>query len=267
MRLAGFKGIFWWEYAHRLLGRVVGAVFLLPFLYFLARRRIDASLGAKLAGIFILGGAQGALGWYMVKSGLVDDPRVSSVRLAAHLGLAFLIYASMLWVALGLLVRPGGGARGTLVLHGALLVGLVFIMALSGALVAAIHAGYAYNTFPLMNGEWVPAEILVIKPWWMNFIHNMAAVQFNHRALAMVIAVVTLALWWRVDTEVEARQRVRTWSHALLAALALQISIGIATLLLKVPVPLAAVHQAGALGVFTCAIMLLHALRGDRDRR
>src|SRR5260221_7656799 len=267
MKLAAFKGIFWWEYAHRLLGRVVGIAFFVPFAFFLWRRMLGRRLAWKLGAILALGAVQGALGWYMVKSGLVDDPRVSSVRLAAHLGLAFLIYASMLWVALGLLVRPGGGARGTLVLHGALLVGLVFIMALSGALVAAIHAGYAYNTFPLMNGEWVPAEILVIKPWWMNFIHNMAAVQFNHRALAMVIAVVTLALWLRVDTEVEARQRVRTWSHALLAALALQISIGIATLLLKVPVPLAAVHQAGALRVFTCAILLLHPLRGDRDRR
>src|SRR5258705_8101940 len=204
MTLEGFKGIFWWEYFHRLLGRMVGVVFLLPFLYFLARRRIDTALGRRLAAIFALGGLQGALGWYMVKSGLVDDPRVSSVRLAAHLGLAFLIYGAMLWVALGLLVEPAARARMALLRHAETLVALVFLMVLTGALVAAIHAGYAYNTFPLMNGEWIPAEILVVRPWWMNFIHNMAAVQFNHRWLAMVIAPVALALWWRMRLDATA---------------------------------------------------------------
>ena len=263
MTLEGFKGIFWWEYFHRLLGRVVGVAFLVPFLYFLARRRIDAALGWRLAAIFALGGTQGALGWYMVKSGLADDPRVSSVRLAAHLGLAFLIYASMLWVALGLLVPPATRARAGLVRHARALVALVFVMVLTGALVAAIHAGYAYNTFPLMNGEWIPAEILVIKPWWMNLIHNMAAVQFNHRWLAMVIAAAALGLWWRIRAESAASRRARTWSHALVAAVALQISIGIATLLLKVPLALAALHQSGALVVFTCAIVLAHALAGS----
>src|SRR5476651_2188160 len=144
MTLEGFKGIFWWEYSHRLLGRVIGLVFLVPFAWFLARGRIDRPLGWKLAGIFVLGGLQGALGWYMVKSGLVDDPRVSSVRLAGHLGLAFLIYASMLWVALGLRFASSVHARPSLVRHSALVVALVFATALSGALVAAIHAGLAY---------------------------------------------------------------------------------------------------------------------------
>ena len=262
MTLEGFKGIFWWEYFHRLLGRVIGVAFLLPFLYFLARRRLDARLGVKLAGIFLLGGLQGALGWYMVKSGLVDDPRVSSVRLAAHLGLAFLIYASMLWVALGLLVSAAAHARRGLVTHAGIVVALVFAMVLSGALVAAIKAGYAYNTFPLMNGEWFPAEILVINPWWMNLIHNMATVQFNHRWLAIGIAAVVVALWWRVFSDEAASPPARAWSHALVAATALQISVGIATLLLRVPLALAAVHQAGALIVFSGAIVLAHALRG-----
>ena len=135
MSLAGFKAIFWWEYAHRLLGRVIGLAFFVPFAYFVARRRIEALLAWKLAAIFVLGALQGALGWYMVKSGLLDDPRVSSVRLAAHLGLAVLIYASMLWVALGLLARPALAAPRGLVRHSAALVALVFLMALSGALV------------------------------------------------------------------------------------------------------------------------------------
>ena len=267
MTLEGFKGIFWWEYFHRLLGRMVGVVFLLPFLYFLARRRIDTALGRRLAAIFALGGLQGALGWYMVKSGLVDDPRVSSVRLAAHLGLAFLIYGAMLWVALGLLVEPAARARMALLRHAQTLVALVFLMVLTGALVAAIHAGYSYNTFPLMNGEWIPAEILVVKPWWMNFIHNMAAVQFNHRWLAMVIAAVALALWWRVRFDATASRRARLWSLALIAAVAVQISVGIVTLLLRVPLALAALHQSGALIVFTCAVIVAHALAGAGYRR
>src|SRR5471032_2383776 len=135
MTLEGFKGIFWWEYAHRLLGRIIGLVFLAPFAWFLARGRIDRALAWKLAGIFVLGGLQGALGWFMVKSGLVDDPRVSSVRLAAHLGLAFLIYASMLWVALGILASKGArAAEGTVKLSAGFTV-LVFVMALTGAFV------------------------------------------------------------------------------------------------------------------------------------
>ena len=263
MTLEGFKGIFWWEYGHRLLGRVIGLVFLLPFLWFIARRRIPRRLAWPLAGIFVLGALQGAVGWFMVKSGLVDDPRVSSVRLAMHLGLAFLIYASMLWVALGLLYgrEPAkvGLARGARALAA-----LVFVMVLSGAFVAAIHAGYAYNTFPLMDGNLIPPEILMIDPWWMNFVHNMATVQFVHRTLAMVIAMFVALIWWRVRVGTPPASRPRTWAHALAGLAAIQICVGIATLLMRVPLPLAAIHQAGAVLVFTCAVGLAHALRGDR---
>ena len=264
MTLAGFKSIFWWEYFHRLLGRVVGAVFLLPFLYFLARGRIDRVLGARLAAIFVLGGLQGALGWYMVKSGLVDDPRVASERLAAHLGLAFLIYASMLWVALGILVPDRRSAsRGTRVLA-ALVAVLVFTMVLSGALVAAIHAGSAYNTFPLMNGRWIPDEVLVIDPWWENFLHNMATVQLVHRTLAMTILALVAVTWWRARHDRRPAPRAATWATALLVAAGAQVAVGISTLLLQVPLPLAALHQAGAVIVFTCAVGLLHAVGGPR---
>jgi heme a synthase len=262
MALEGFKGIFWWEYSHRLLGRIVGLVFLVPFAWFLARGRIDRALAWKLAGIFVLGGLQGALGWFMVKSGLVDDPRVSSVRLAAHLVLAFLIYASMLWVALGLLFPAGRRASGGVVKLSAAVAVLVIAMATTGAFVAAIKAGYAYNTFPLMNGQWIPDEMWLIDPWWMNLVHNMATVQFNHRWLAMAVAAAVAALWWRVRRDAAAEPRARLWSHLLLGAVLLQISVGIAALLSGVPLPLAALHQCGALIVFTCAIALLHALRG-----
>jgi len=264
MTLAGFKGIFWWEYSHRLLGRLIGIVFLVPLAWFAWRGRIDRALGWKLGAILVLGGLQGAVGWYMVSSGLVDDPRVSSVRLATHLGIAFVIYGAMLWIALGLLLNPSTrtmrGARGATFA----LVALVFVMVLSGALVAGIRAGYAYNTYPLMDGRWIPPEALLIDPWWKNFVYNMATVQLVHRALALLITASVLLLWWRIDRDASFDDRVRAWNQALLGAVALQVTAGIATLLMRVPLPLAALHQAGALLVFTCALGLLHSLRSSR---
>ena len=259
MTLAGFKGIFWWEYFHRLLGRLVGVVFFVPLAYFVARGRVRGALAWKLASILALGALQGAVGWYMVKSGLVDEPRVASLRLASHLGMALLIYGAMLWVALGLLVPYGNPAAAGARRHAAALVALVFAMALTGALVAAIHAGLAYNTFPLMNGHWIPPETLSLVPWWRNFVDNMAAVQLVHRTLALVIVVTTGALWMRLPRS-GASDRARAWSDALVLAVVAQACAGIATLLMRVPVPLAAVHQAGAVIVFTCAIGVAHAL-------
>jgi cytochrome c oxidase assembly protein subunit 15 len=261
MTLEGFKGIFWWEYFHRLLGRVVGVVFFVPFLYFVARGRIRGALAVKLALIFVLGGLQGALGWYMVKSGLVDDPRVSPLRLAAHLGMAFLLFALMAWTAMGLLARPRGASLGSGSQRlASFLVAVIFVMVLSGALVAGIRAGFAYNTWPLMNGHWIPPEILVIDPWWDNFVYNMATVQFDHRAIAYVIAALGLATWLRVRRETTDAS-ARRWGDVLLGAIAVQILLGIATLLTRVALPLAAVHQAGAMAVFASALALRHALR------
>ena len=260
MTLDGFKRIFWWEYVHRLMGRLVGLAFLVPFLYFLWRKRIPPGLTWKLAGIFVLGGLQGALGWYMVKSGLVDDPRVSSVRLAAHLGLAFVIYAVMLWIALGLLSPLRIPASDEVRRAAGFIVFMIFVMVLSGALVAGIRAGFAYNTWPLMEGHFIPEEILLIDPWWMNFVNNMATVQFVHRTLAIVIVLLVLGAWARVQRE-PPNPRARGWSHALLAAAAFQFLLGIATLVLGVPLNVAALHQAGAVALFTCAIGLRHALR------
>src|SRR6266705_1904314 len=169
MTLDGFKGIFWWEYVHRLLGRMIGAVFFLPLLWFALRGGIARALAWKFAVIFALGAAQGALGWYMVQSGLVDNPRVSQYRLTAHLGIAFLIYAAMLWIALDLLFprvpRTEAAPRG-LRRFAFALVALISVMVLSGGLVAGTRAGLAYNTFPLMNGRLVPPEIFAIEPWY-----------------------------------------------------------------------------------------------------
>jgi cytochrome c oxidase assembly protein subunit 15 len=264
MTLAGFKDIFFWEYLHRLLGRLVGVVFFVPFAWFLARGRIRGALAWKLAAIFALGGLQGALGWFMVKSGLVDDPRVSSVRLAAHLGTAFLLIALMLWTALGVLapIAAAGEARRSRRLASIIAI-LVFVQVLSGALVAGIRAGFAYNTWPLMDGHWIPGEILLIDPWWDNFVYNMATVQFDHRGIAYLLAALAAATWLAVRSET-ADRRARHWALAFLAALGVQIVLGISTLLLRVPVPLAAVHQAGAVVVFACAVALRHALRAPK---
>jgi len=258
MDLDGFKSIFWWEYAHRLLGRLIGAVFFLPLVWFAVRRRIDRALTWKLAVIFALGGLQGAMGWYMVQSGLVDDPRVSQYRLAAHLGMALLIYAAMLWTALDLLMPRATAAPRPLRRFAFFVAALVFVQALSGAFVAGIRAGLAYNTFPLMSGHILPPGMFVIEPWYLNFFSNIATVQFDHRAIAWLLAI--LVPWFWVRTR-GAAPRVRLAASLLLGALALQIALGIATLLLVVPVSLAAAHQAGALLVFTAALLAAHALR------
>jgi cytochrome c oxidase assembly protein subunit 15 len=265
MTLDAFKRIYWWEYGHRLLGRLIGVAFLLPFLWFLVRRRIPPGYAGRLALIFALGGLQGAVGWYMVKSGLVDDPRVSQFRLAAHLGLAFLIFAAMFWTALSLVDarRPAvamardRSTRRVAFAYAA----LVFVMVIAGAFVAGIRAGFAYNTFPLMNGHVVPPEILMLDPAWKNFFWNMATVQFDHRAIAWLIAFVTPWVWWRVRTADGAPPRARAGATLLLAMVALQIALGIATLVNVVPLPLAALHQAGAVLVFAAALNVAHALR------
>jgi cytochrome c oxidase assembly protein subunit 15 len=229
------------------------------------RRRIDRPLAGRLAVIFVLGGLQGALGWYMVKSGLVDDPRVSQYRLTAHLGLAFLIYAAMFWVALDLLY-PGDAMRGDARAQRGLrraatgLVALVFLMVLSGGLVAGIRAGFAYNTFPLMNGHLVPPEIMMIEPWYLNFFNNMAAVQFDHRLIAWILAI-AVPWFWYASRRADASDRTRTAATAFLALLVVQIALGIATLLFVVPLSLAALHQAGAVFVFSAAIHARHSLR------
>jgi len=201
----------------------------------------------------------------MVKSGLVDDPRVSHFRLTAHLGLALVIFAAMLWEALSLLSPVPAderGATGPLGRYAKGLALLVFGVALSGGLVAGIRAGFAYNTFPLMNGQVVPAEIMMIDPWYLNFLNNMATVQFDHRLLAFAAALLTLIFWWRVRARAEISRRARIGTHFLLGLLAVQVALGICTVLLVVPLPFAAAHQAGAVLLFAAALNVAHAVRG-----
>ena len=271
MDVHAFKGIFWWEYFHRLLGRAIGVVFLVPLAWFALCRRISRELAKKLGAIFVLGGLQGAMGWYMVQSGLVDDPRVSHFRLTAHLGLALAIFAAMFWMALSI-VRQGAGGRGAVsgaaeragarLRHaGACIAALVFLMALTGGLVAGIRAGFAYNTFPSMNGHVVPPEIMMLDPWYLNPLYNMATVQFDHRALAWLLAFAVPVFCVAVLRSRAVSRAAKTGAVLVVAVLAAQIALGIATLLLRVPVPLAALHQAGAVLLFAAALNVAHALR------
>ena len=261
MSLADFKTIYLWEYVHRLWGRLIGVAFALPFLYFLARRRLPRRLMAPLGGILLLGFAQGALGWYMVESGLVDRVDVSQYRLVAHLALALAIYALTLWIALGLfLERPraevaAGWRRGA---EG--VIGLVALTIVAGGFVAGLHAGLIYNTFPLMDGSFVPAGYAELQPWIRNWFENVSAVQFDHRVLAMT-TIAAAVLLWIAGRHAPLPRSARLALHALLAAGALQFVLGLSTLLLVVPIPLAAAHQAGAVLLLTAAIVFRHALR------
>ncbi len=262
MTLDEFEFIFWWEWAHRLLGRLIGVVFFVPFVWFAFRGYLSRSLWPKLLGFFVLGGLQGAMGWYMVKSGLVDDPHVSQFRLAAHLGLAFLIFGLMWWTGLGLLARrrkasPGSALR-RVQSEGFALVMLLFVMVLSGALVAGTHAGLIYNTFPLMGASLVPADLLFLQPAWRNFFENQITVQFDHRMLAWVLFLLIPVFCWRA---IRVAPRARYAALSVIAMLAIQISLGIATLLHAVPVALGAAHQVGAMILFGLLIRLNHVLR------
>jgi cytochrome c oxidase assembly protein subunit 15 len=267
MTVEGFKGIFWLEYFHRLLGRLIGIVFFVPFLYFLVRGRIGRPLAWRLAGIFVLGGLQGAMGWYMVASGLVDDPRVSQFRLTAHLVLAVVIYAAILWTALDLLAPAAANAisadRRRVLRRWTWTVGVVVVLLIvSGGFVAGIRAGKAYNTFPLMNGFVFPPELFTLEPWYRNFFYNMAMVQFTHRAFAWMLLIVGPSLWWKTRG---ASASIRTVGNLLLATIVVQVALGISTLLLAVPVSLGTAHQAGALLVLTVVLVLGHSLRLHRE--
>jgi cytochrome c oxidase assembly protein subunit 15 len=264
MRLDAFKFIFWWEWGHRFLGRLVGVVFLVPFLYFLAVGRIRGGLAARLGGIFALGALQGAVGWYMVRSGLADRIDVSQYRLALHLGLAFLILGALVWTALSLgeeaerrsQARAAGAGAGI----ARVIVGLVFVQVLLGALVAGLKAGFAHNTWPLMDGRLVPSGLGVMEPWYLNLFENALTVQFNHRMAAyLLVAMVlwhTLALLRGSDDP-----RARRSSGVLLVAVLAQAALGIWTLLAHVPLVLGLAHQAGAAAVFGLAVWHLHVLR------
>jgi heme a synthase len=260
MSLDAFKTIYWWEWAHRLLGRLIGVAFLLPFLFFLWRGFVPASLRPRLWFIFGLGALQGAVGWWMVASGLAGRVEVSQYRLATHLLLACLIYVAMIWTAQRCDPNTAAPAPTPARIRfgaGALLV-LVLAQIYLGALVAGLRAGYVFNTWPVIDGAFVPAaaRLFFDTPLWRNFFENALTVQFDHRMLAYLIFVCTLLHALDVGRCVKSGAG-RLGAFVLLAAVALQVALGILTLVWRVPLPLALAHQAVAMLVLTVAS--LHA--------
>jgi len=268
MGLEEFKTIFWWEYIHRLWGRLIGIVFAVPLAWFWWRGRIDRPLGKKLLIALALGALQGGLGWFMVASGFADRTDVSQYRLTAHLGLALVIYGYLFWLALAVLWPRPERSRDPAVgrLRRALLwlLALVAVTIASGGFVAGLNAGMTYNTFPLMDGQLIPPGYGDLSPWLLNLFENIAAVQFNHRLLAVTTVALALVLWlWSLSRDISPAAH---GGFAALAILALvQLALGITTLLLVVPVTLGALHQAGAILVLTATLWTLYHLRCRRS--
>ena len=250
MTLEEFKFIYWWEWAHRFLGRIIGLAFFLPFAYFAVTGALTRVTALRCGVLFILGGLQGALGWYMVSSGLVDRVDVSQYRLAAHLTLATFIYGAILWVAFGLGKTRHAPRRGR-EWAALLLAGLILLQVAAGGFVAGLDAGFGYNTWPLMDGALIPKGLLATEPWWRNLFENALTVQFNHRMIAyLIVALVALHAF-----------RVRSSSSLLLlGAVLLQVLLGIWTLLWAVPLWLGLAHQGGALLVLAAALWNLHRM-------
>lgn len=267
MSLDAFKSIFWWEWGHRLLGRMIGAVFFLPFVFFLWRGWIPSRLKLPLAGLFALGGLQGFVGWFMVQSGLVARTEVSQHRLAMHLTLAAMIFAGL--VAVALRMGPDETRRVRLQTLpqnvrrvARWLVVLVVCQIALGALVAGMKAGLSHNTWPLMDGSVVPAGLFAIEPWWHNPFENALTVQFDHRMLAYAIAIV--ALWHGARTmRATDDERIGATAGLLAAAVLAQIGLGIWTLLAFVPLWLALAHQAVAFVVLGVAVWHVYAIHAS----
>lgn len=264
MTLAEFKSIFWFEYSHRMLGRLIGMVFLVPFVFFWLRKMIKPGLTPRLMVMFLLGGFQGLLGWYMVKSGLVGNPQVSQYRLSAHLLSAILIYGFILWTIFNLACsseyRRLAESHVTGWRMAALgLVALVLVTIVSGGFVAGLKAGLIFNTFPLMGGNLIPEGIGALSPWYLNPLENMVAVQFNHRWLA--IATGALLIIWYLKGRSHFEETILQRSFKLVGMMVIvQLILGVTTLLTQVPVLLGVLHQAGALLLFSALLFNIHAL-------
>ena len=261
MSLSEFKEIFFWEYVHRLLGRFIGLAFALPLAWFAAKRAIPRGYGWKLVGLLALGGLQGAIGWWMVASGLVDRPEVSHIRLAVHLLLALFIFALLIWTALDLarLARDPSARPAGISILGTWTLSALGLQLMFGAYVAGLDAGYAFNSWPKMGDEWFPSGTPMLEPFIVNFADNPIVVQFVHRWLAFVVAALAVGLAlkaWRRGLQVPAT--------ALIAAVALQIWLGIATLLTGVELWIAVAHQAMAALLLAAAVWTAHDLGGRR---
>ena len=258
IELKEFKLIFWFEYAHRVLGRLIGVVFIVPFLYFFLKKRISKRNLAIFSGIFFLGSLQGLLGWFMVQSGLQNEPEVSQYRLAAHFALAVMIYLALLWNSFSMFYPIKFGfikviKSDPLVFF---ITCLTFVVMISGAFMAGTNAGLSYNTFPYMDGKIVPEGIFQMQPWSKNFFENITTIQFFHRIMAISLLVVIFLLWIKHLKDVLSNFFL-DYNLLFLAAI-FQFCIGVITLLMVVPLPLGVLHQFGSIVLITAGIFALH---------
>lgn len=258
MTLEEFKPIFMYEYLHRVLGRFIGVLFVLPFLFFLFTKRIAPDLTPRLMVMLVLGGSQGLLGWYMVKSGLVDNPHVSQYRLTAHLGLAIFVYGFIIWTALDLLApkrpQPNHLKRFSFTLSG-----LIFLMILSGGLVAGTRAGVPFPTWPLMGDSFIPPGLYSLQPIWLSAFEDMLTIQFNHRMLAYLIVCLVVTFTYKaLKSDLQGPLRIAI--YCFIGLLFLQVSLGIGTLVFYIPVPVAAAHQICAVALLSVSLFVSHSL-------
>lgn len=263
--LEEFKSIFWWEYIHRMLGRLIGLVFIVPFLYFLFKKKLDAPLIKKLFIVFALGCFQAFLGWFMVKSGLVKDPQVSHYRLAGHLVTAFILFGFIFWIMLEIIFRKAGKEvthTRRLRKYTVALLFITFIQVTYGAFVSGLKAGRIYNTFPKMGDQWIPDTVgfAYQKAGLISFLENMGSVQFIHRYIAFIIFFLVIYIW-SISRKISLSSHQRMGLSLVLSILTAQILLGIFTLLFAVPVVLAIFHQIGALLLVTAIIYFWFHLR------
>jgi cytochrome c oxidase assembly protein subunit 15 len=263
--LDDFKKIFFWEYLHRLVGRMIGLVFIIPFLIFYFKRMLDKNLVRKALLLFALGALQGFLGWFMVKSGLTEKTSVSHIRLAIHLVAAFLTFGFTFWYALDLVYRdekPFVQEKLTTLVRG--LFALVLLQIIYGAFTAGLHAGRIANTFPTMDGQWIPGGLYALSPGYLNFFDNLITVQFIHRCLAMLVVIASFLVYFTANNQNPGNSQRRGITF-LIITIGLQFLLGVATLLSKVNIPLAVMHQAGAFFVFASSVFLMHRIRRSPD--
>jgi len=263
MELSEFKFIFLMEYSHRVLGRTIGLVFFLPLAFFILRRWLSPPIMRRYLLLFVLGGMQGVVGWFMVKSGLVDVPRVSQYRLVMHFCMAILVLTLSLWYAFNLSFPSKGNAAPKIWHRAVALQALIGLQVVSGGFVAGLKAGFGFNTWPTMNGAWIPRGLMTLEPWYRNFFDNPVMVQFTHRYLALITAAAVLAFYFRYCSV--ATGRMRLGFHFLAGAVVLQVLLGITTLVMTIPTSLASLHQGGAMVLWSVMLLVCHQLRPDPE--
>ncbi len=263
--LDDFKTIYWWEYFHRLLGRVIGIVFLLPFIYFVSTKQMDRSTIKKSLFLFFLGGLQGFLGWYMVSSGLTERTSVSHIRLAIHLMTALITFGFTFWYALELR-NPSGNNKQSRVSAETIRIifAILMLQIVYGAFVAGMHAGKMYTTFPLMDGQVIPKDMGTLEPLYLNMLNNPVTAQFIHRLFAWLLLFLIAKVWWS-SRKMGMNKAQRQAMNIVLLAVVVQFLLGVFTLLTKVEITLASLHQIGAFFLFSSMIYLLFQFRIRRE--